>query len=271
MGRPHSGTVRHSPAGDWPLRDRSRRQRPTPPPPPPPPKIVQDFTGRLPTEATIIRLCRARPAERTDLARRVIDRFMGPNGTHQPDGSTTMETAEAMFLSVIAIRAGMNSRGRNGGDEFVLRTMQSILTSCVTRENARDVATMVQNTRIDHIGGSLNDRRATARPVISRILAHGFRAVVPDVREVSVEDATDEEDAKELLVIATVMRGDPATGWRTVSNMRMPEGTIIPTGMLVLVPYPLPRPAEVGQSSGRHATLVRDERLVLIDASLLPR
>lgn len=267
MGRPHSETVRLTPTGGLALRDRSRRQRRTSAAPPSPPEVIQEFIGRQPTETTIIRLCRASPAERTFLARRVIDRFLGykppknHDGTSGPSDSITMETVQTMFLSVIAIRAGMNSRGRNGGDENVLRTMQNILKGCVTRGNARDVATMVQAARIDHISGSIDDRRATARPIMSRVLAHGFRAVVPEIRTVDGG----------LLVIATVTRGDPVMGWQTVSNMRVAAETVIPTGMLVLVPYPLPRPADIGPGSGRHATIVNDEKLVLVDPGLLPR
>lgn len=262
MGRPHSGTAGHPPIGGRPLRDRSRiRKIPAPIPPPPPPQIVQEFIGRLPTETVLIRLSRAAPDERANLAHRVIDRFTAPNGTYQPDVFTTVKTAETMFLSVIAIRAGIHRRGRNNEDEIVLRTMQGILVNCVTRENARDVATMMQTVRIDHIGGSPDDRRATARPVMSRVLAHGFKTVVPEIRVVDGG----------LLVIATVTRGDPATGWRTVSNMRVSTATVIPTGMLVLVPYPLPRPADVSPDSERRATVVHDERLVLVDPRLLPR
>lgn len=268
MGHPQSGTAKRTPTSGRLLRDRSHcRQRPAPRLlSPPPQEVPQEFVRRLPTETTIIRLCRASPADRTLLAHRVIDRFLGltppknPNETSGTEDSIAMEAVQAAFLCVVAIRAGMHSRGRNGGDEFVLRTMQNILTSCVTRENARDVATMVQDTRIDHIGGSLNDRRATARPIISRILAHGFEAVPAEIHE--MEGCT--------LVTARASRNDNHGTWFTVTNMKAPKGTNIPREALVLVSYPLPRPLDWFHGSNRDVSYTEGGIPTFVDPSLLP-
>lgn len=266
MGRPHPGTTGHTQTSRRSVRNRSHnRPRPPPPLPPQPPEVVPEFIGRRPTETTIIRLSRASPAERTLLARRVIDRFLGykppknPDGTSGPDDSITTEAARTMFLSVIAIRAGMRNQGRNNGDGNILRDMQTILSSCVTRENARAIAMMARSVCISHLGGSIDDRRATARPVMSQIRNHGFVAVRPEIRE--MEDGA--------LVTATTERYDGYGTWLTITNMKVPKGTIIPRGALVLVSWPLPRPLGWFPGSNRETTYTEGGIPVFIDPSFI--
>lgn len=231
------------------------------PQPPPPVLVPQEFVGPCPSGTTIVRLSRATNAERTLLARRVIDQFLRyrpANG--RLDEQLTLETATAFFLAIVAVRAGMRQRSRNSGDENVLRDMRNILVSCVTRENARDVAAMVHTANTDHLGATMDDRRATARPVMQRILAHGFIAVSPEIRTM----------AQAILVTALAEHTDSLGVWTTVTNMTTPLGTQVPPRALVLVPRPLARP--IGwepPNRGREVTYVAGGAPVFIDPSFV--
>lgn len=232
-----------------------------PPQPPPPVLVPQEFVGPFPSDTTIVRLSRATNAERTVLARRVIDQFLGyrpANG--QPDERLTLETPTAFFLAIVAVRAGMRQRGRNNGDENVLRDMRNILVSCVTRENARDMAAMVHRIGANYLGATMEDRRATARPVMQRILAHGFIAVSPKIRAMT----------EIVLVTATAEHTDALGVWTTVTNMKVPLGTFVPPNALVLIPRPLARP--IGwepPNRGREVTYVAGGAPVFIDPSFV--
>ena len=255
MGHPH--IVPFVSGGGRP-RGRAFRQ----PVPPPPVLVPQEFVGPAPSESTIIRLSRATNAERTFLARKVADRFLGYKpAANQPDERNTVEAVTAFFLAVVAIRAGMKQRGRNSGDEKVLRDMQRILVDCITHENAYYAAAMMSAITVDHLGATADDRRATARPVMAQILAHGFVAVVPEIRTI-------EKDG--VLVVATAARGDPdRNGWTTVYNMRIPANMPAPpAGATVLLPYPLPRPIE-SDGAQRHATCIDVQWLLFIDPTFL--
>ncbi len=230
------------------------------PNPPPPVLVAQEFVGLKPSGTTIIQLSRSANGERTILAQRVIEQFLGHTPEQgRPDEYLALETATAFFLATIAVRAGMRQRGRNNGDEKVLRDMQNILVNCITRENARGVAVMMRSITTDHLGAIADDRRATARPVMQRILAHGFVAVVPEIRIME----------RDVLVVATVYRDDSYGGWATVTNMRIPSRTLVPPRPLVLVSRPLPRPFDWTPGQERNVSYMDGGAPVFIDPSFI--
>lgn len=225
--------------------------------PPPPILVSQEFVGRRPTEITLLRLSRASPSERIHLARRIVERFV--LFPAQPDDTFTVESAEALFLTIVAFRVGMKKRGRDNGDGNVIKAMQNLLADCVTRENAPDIAKMMDAIHVYHLDATPEDFRSTARPLVAQILMYGFTVVTPEIRKTAEGD---------FLVIAETSREDRLGEWRTIRNMLATRGTIIPEGARVLVPLPLPRPVDWYPGSARVATIINGERPVFVSSNL---
>lgn len=259
MGRPHSVTIVRRPTPRSHKEGWNASRRPDPPPLPLPPLTPVEFIESHPSMTTIIRLSRATASERVRLVRRVIDRFKSYR-PGQEDDRLTLETATAFFVASVAIRAGMRGHGRDPDDEDMLRNMRDILVNCVTRENARDVATMMHIAPVQAVSATLDDQRITARPVMQRILAFGFLAVEPEIRVMT----------NSVLVVVTTERPDRLGGWTTVTNASVPLGTHIPRNALMLVSRPLPRPLdwEPGKDQ-RTVSYVSGGTPVFIDPSFI--
>lgn len=233
--------------------------------PPPPVLVPQELFGPRPSEATIVLLSQAVGSERVILARRIVSRYRGYRpAPNTPDERITVETAAALFRCVVAMRASMKFR-RHKDDLTALSELQRAMTDCVTRENARDVATMMHCIGIGDIRGTITERRPAARALMTRVLAQGFVVVTPEVRAM----------ANDVLVIATAFRPDSLGAWATVTNMKLPLGTIVPPKALVLVPCPLPRPLgwepqpKKDARDVREVTYITGDTPVFIDPSFV--